>query len=354
MCHHQARWSQVLYNWLFTKKRVFDMVGAFFGSAQRDWWLEYARNPRFVTPYGNHWLVRRSAARAFANGFVYLERLGSSMIEYRVSAHARLCNSIRFLNIARRTAPEILGEAIPAPLVSRPPSSRRERPILGGLSTTLSTIPLLHVLGNAILTLWLLAPSQVRVTAYELLRQLGKALYGGPNDFSTVQRLPFGLYLKYNGEPAGFRNEFNALRMHDLSDTDRERIVGQMRGYLVQIRSIPNLANTAAPICNTLGDETGRRGREIVFTHADLNPRNILVDEVMQDDGSTGWSVTGIVDWEFSGYYPEYWDYTKAMFESFRWIKRYNDMVKEIFKEFGDYSGELDVETRSWELGDGI
>ena len=43
---------------------------------------------------------------------------------------------------------------------------------------------------------------------------------------------------------------------------------------------------------------------EIVFTHGDLDPRNILVEEG---------HVTGIVDWEQSGWYPGYWEYVKAM-----------------------------------------
>ena len=41
---------------------------------------------------------------------------------------------------------------------------------------------------------------------------------------------------------------------------------------------------------------------KLKFTHADLAPRNIRVK-----DGH----ITGILDWEFSGWYPEYWDYTK-------------------------------------------
>lgn len=40
-----------------------------------------------------------------------------------------------------------------------------------------------------------------------------------------------------------------------------------------------------------------------VFTHADLNPFNILVE-----DGK----VVGIIDWESSGWYPAYWEYTSA------------------------------------------
>ncbi|RBR14591.1 hypothetical protein FVER53590_06747 [Fusarium verticillioides] len=45
---------------------------------------------------------------------------------------------------------------------------------------------------------------------------------------------------------------------------------------------------------------TGR----FVLTHGDLSPRNIMVD------GST---ITGIVDWELSGFYPEYVEYAFAL-----------------------------------------
>lgn len=65
-------------------------------------------------------------------------------------------------------------------------------------------------------------------------------------------------------------------------------------------------------------DDPARAGHRMSFTHADLNSRNILVDEVVQQDGSLGWRVTGIVDWEMAGYYPEYWEYTKALYERFR------------------------------------
>lgn len=41
-------------------------------------------------------------------------------------------------------------------------------------------------------------------------------------------------------------------------------------------------------------------GHEIVFAHCDFEPRNILVE-----DGH----VTAILDWEYAGWYPEYWEY---------------------------------------------
>lgn len=42
---------------------------------------------------------------------------------------------------------------------------------------------------------------------------------------------------------------------------------------------------------------------DIVFTHSDFSPRNILVD---------GGRVTAILDWEYAGWYPEYWEYIQA------------------------------------------
>jgi RIO-like serine/threonine protein kinase len=46
-----------------------------------------------------------------------------------------------------------------------------------------------------------------------------------------------------------------------------------------------------------LPDLMHRTGHNIVFTHADLNMRNILVK-----DGR----ISGIVDWENAGWFPEY------------------------------------------------
>jgi len=40
-----------------------------------------------------------------------------------------------------------------------------------------------------------------------------------------------------------------------------------------------------------------------VFTHGDLSASNVLVE---------GDKITGIIDWETSGWYPQYWEYTSA------------------------------------------
>jgi hypothetical protein len=57
------------------------MLGAFFTPSYRDWWLAYTQRPEDMNPYRNHWLVRKSAAKAFAQGFVKLDRLQPSMVE---------------------------------------------------------------------------------------------------------------------------------------------------------------------------------------------------------------------------------------------------------------------------------
>lgn len=172
--------------------------------------------------------------------------------------------------------------------------------------------------------------------------------------------------------------------MEMLSDRDYADFVFQMQEYISQIRAIPKTVRPEFAICSTLGqacrdtrvehgdaigpfadeaafsqllrnpDDPSRRGHSILFTHADLNMRNILVDQVTQPDGAKVWKVTGIVDWESAGFYPEYWEYTRALFEGFRYAERTRDMLHELFKAFGDYSKEFEVEKRSWEEGDYI
>lgn len=53
---------------------------------------------------------------------------------------------------------------------------------------------------------------------------------------------------------------------------------------------------------NQLPDMLPRSSRS-VFTHADIAPRNIMVD----DDHN----ITGILDWEAAGWYPDYWEYSQ-------------------------------------------
>lgn len=46
-----------------------------------------------------------------------------------------------------------------------------------------------------------------------------------------------------------------------------------------------------------------------VFTHGDIACRNIMVDEQNV--------ITGILDWEYAGWYPDYWEYAQIMKPAF-------------------------------------
>jgi hypothetical protein len=66
-------------------------------------------------------------------------------------------------------------------------------------------------------------------------------------------------------------------------------------------------------ICDMVVDSL--QNHQIVFTHGDFAPRNILVQ---------GTKVVAVLDWELSGYYPEYWESVKALWRppwESSWIK---------------------------------
>ncbi|KAF3903901.1 hypothetical protein ABW20_dc0110080 [Dactylellina cionopaga] len=62
----------------------------------------------------------------------------------------------------------------------------------------------------------------------------------------------------------------------------------------------------------------------IVFTHADLRPANIMIQ-----DGH----VVAIVDWEMSGWYPEWWEFAKAFF-LWRFPNDWGTYLLEIMKPY--------------------
>lgn len=53
------------------------------------------------------------------------------------------------------------------------------------------------------------------------------------------------------------------------------------------------------------------RSDSTVFTHGDIAPRNIMVD------GQN--NITGILDWECAGWYPDYWEYAQIMRPAASW-----------------------------------
>ena len=67
----------------------------------------------------------------------------------------------------------------------------------------------------------------------------------------------------------------------------------------------------------------------IVFSHADLSPRNIIV----HDD-----QILALLDWEYAGWYPEYWEYVK-FFDTPTSCKGWYNLAIDIFETL--YPSEL-------------
>ncbi|KXT05649.1 hypothetical protein AC578_5629 [Pseudocercospora eumusae] len=166
-----------------------------------------------------------------------------------------------------------------------------------------------------------------------------------------------------------------------LTSEQRREIVTEVAGYVAQLRALQPL--NASKISSTLGgpcrdvrvgsvklfgpfqdsDEfhqairggvpsdnvkdifgeqvasTHARKYETKFTHGDLGVQNILVR-----DGK----VVAIIDWECSGWYPQYWEYTKAQYNRVL-LPEFYEMLDEMIER---YEEELGAERELWRLFD--
>ncbi|KAI1044434.1 hypothetical protein LB505_013426 [Fusarium chuoi] len=83
---------------------------------------------------------------------------------------------------------------------------------------------------------------------------------------------------------------------------------------------------------NQLPDDSG-----IVFAHADISWENILLAP------ETG-AVIGIIDWEMAGFWPEWWEYRKALYGG-RPREWWIDIVKNTMKDYGELTAvDMDIE----------
>jgi aminoglycoside phosphotransferase len=256
-------------------------------------------------------------------------------------------------------------------------------------------------------TFWLKLPTIMRLQTYKLLRSAGSIIYGTTT--MEVQRIPFGMYLKYGPGTHSDRyaKEFSALRpvrnetsipiprpidlivspiesilvtsrlegnpagfgTQAYSDQELETMAQDLREWIAQLHRVPRSDSINAAIMNASGgpcldyriggspvgpyssekefskslslgilpDLVHRNDHNIVFTHSDLNMRNILVK-----DGR----ISRIVDWENAGWYLEYWEYTKCHFGArltHRWLKMVDSVFGDTFHE------ELRIERQYWD-----
>lgn len=81
------------------------------------------------------------------------------------------------------------------------------------------------------------------------------------------------------------------------------------------------LNGTPRPIRHALIEALGSTNN-IVFTYSDLTPRNVIIE---------GNRVKGLLDWEYAGWYPEYWEFIK-FFERPTNCKDWKDYASIIFE----------------------
>lgn len=146
----------------------------------------------------------------------------------------------------------------------------------------------------------------------------------------------------------------------DLRHEEKMRIVGQLHEILKEMRrhrndTIGGILNTPAVDTRMLSYKGGpfqsedqfnkflrsdmiaqapkmyrtmlegsmQNTHDIVLTHSDISPRNIIVHDCQ---------IKAVIDWEYAGWYPEYWDFVKffnALDPSLDW----SDYASEIFPE---------------------
>ncbi|KFX99820.1 hypothetical protein V490_01638 [Pseudogymnoascus sp. VKM F-3557] len=163
--------------------------------------------------------------------------------------------------------------------------------------------------------------------------------------------------------------------LHDtintLSYAERSQLAADVRACISQFRKIPNFnsaaicsANGGPPLDYRITDPSGPFDSEesfnshiisqsslrsaihdwrhdILFSHADLNPINILIERGR---------LSGIVDSSCAGFYPEYWEYTKGLYGHLGLDRSWLDILSDVFE--GKYGDELAAEQLLWENED--
>lgn len=154
-------------------------------------------------------------------------------------------------------------------------------------------------------------------------------------------------------EVAGYINQLRELKppregivaSASLGELMDHRVGGENFGPFTSHEGFHTYIRANFPIenCNEIFSrevaECHTRHYRTCFTHADLAPRNIMVHNG---------KVSAIVDWQFGGWYPEYWEYTKAHYARSDWSEWYNGLENRIER----YDTEYECERSLWRLLD--
>lgn len=114
--------------------------------------------------------------------------------------------------------------------------------------------------------------------------------------------------------PFAYQKEMNLAILEKLGESESEAYMNLLRSMVKR---------------------TLKRHRT-VFTHGDLQPRNIMVERLGTRNGEPNFKIT-LVDWETAGWYPEFWDFCNAAIASqFKpdWLELTLDILDQYPLEF--------------------
>jgi serine/threonine protein kinase len=74
-------------------------------------------------------------------------------------------------------------------------------------------------------------------------------------------------------------------------------------------------------------------GHRAVFTHGDLQPKNIIVNRIgTHEDGSRKFEIS-LIDWEIAAWYPEYWKFCSSTIAC-RWKPCWLEIFRDILHQY--------------------
>lgn len=148
------------------------------------------------------------------------------------------------------------------------------------------------------------------------------AFIPGPTLESIWSQLPNEQKISLRNQLTAILNQLRAMRLpkdgllggvggEGCKDTRRQTRISQK-----QIRSVADFEDFifsnphfgGSVYIKLLRSLSKNQASKIVFSHGDLRPANIVV----LSDQQGNYSIAGILDWEMSGLYPDYWESVKA------------------------------------------
>jgi len=78
---------------------------------------------------------------------------------------------------------------------------------------------------------------------------------------------------------------------------------------------------------------TTLHGHRVFFTHGDLQPKNIMVQRTDSTAEEASSMKVTIIDWEISGWYPEYWEFCNSTIVA-RFKSEWLDVVRSVMQSY--------------------